>query len=192
MRDADAYCKWLGSVVDGKPIPSTDRARASVSCLGIAQDHHQAIVVLLSVGVYASCFALLRVEFEAYVRGEWLAHCATEAQVEAFLGGEEPPKLKGLLCALEQREDFGNGHLSAVKQSYWNAMCGYTHTGGIHVQRWNTDEGIHPAYDPAELLEVLRFAEGVSTLAAMGILSVANDVEGRERLLSRYRSRVAT
>ena len=49
--------------------------------LSVAQDHHCAIVLLLQEGLCASAFALLRLEFEAYLRGAWLAHCASEDAV---------------------------------------------------------------------------------------------------------------
>ena len=48
-------------------------------------------------------------------------------------------------------------------------MCAYTHTGGIHVQRWNTSEAIEPNYSKEEVEEVLYFSEMFGTLATIGI-----------------------
>jgi len=164
--------------------------RAAGSCLGIAQDHHHAIVVLLDARLYASCFALLRVAFEAYVRGEWLALCATDTQVRKFLNGREPPNIDKLLGALERKDAFKEGRLSLIKKRNWKALCGYTHTGGIHVQRWNTSDGIEANYSIAELLEVLRFADIVATLSVLGVLSLADDAETSEKLLERFKARM--
>jgi hypothetical protein len=82
------------------------RVRVAASCLAIAQDHHHAIVVLLDHALFASSFALLRCEFEAYVRGEWLALCATDEEVEAFSNGDEPPPMRRMLEALENTAAF--------------------------------------------------------------------------------------
>ena len=190
LDDANAYGEWLRLAVHERSLPASNRVRAAASCLAIAQDHHHAIVVLLDARLYASCFALVRVAFEAYVRGEWLALCATEPQVRKFLKGREPPKIDLLLSALERTDAFKEGRLSLIKKRTWKAMCGYTHTGGVHVQRWNTSDGIEPNYSVAELLEVLRFADIISTLSVLGVLSLANDAEVAEKLLGRFKARM--
>ncbi|MDH4285159.1 MAG: hypothetical protein OEV35_07555 [Gallionellaceae bacterium] len=190
LNDATAYGEWLRLVVHEMSLPANNRVRAAGSCFGIAQDHHHAIIVLLDARLYASCFALLRVAFEAYVRGEWLALCATDTQVLKFWNTWEPPKIDKLLDALAQKDAFQEGRLSLIKKRNWNTLCGYTHTGGIHVQRWNTPDGIQANYSEAELLEVLRFADIVATLAVLGVLSLANDAETSEKVLERFKARM--
>ena len=190
LNDANAYGEWLRLAVHEKSLPANNRVRAAGSCLGIAQDHHHAIIVLLDSRLYASCFALLRVAFEAYVRGEWLALCATDDQVRKFLKGGKPPEIDELLGALARKDAFKEGRLSLIKKRNWKALCGYTHTGGIHVQRWNTSDGIEAHYSVAELLEVLRFADIIATLAVLGVLFLADDVETSEKLLEHFKARM--
>ena len=81
LDDANAYGEWLRLAVHERELPANDRVRASGSCLAIAQDHHHAIIVLLGARLYASSFALVRIAFEAYVRGEWLDLCASAADI---------------------------------------------------------------------------------------------------------------
>lgn len=190
LDDANAYGEWLRLAVHEKRLPANNRVRAAGSCLSIAQDHHHAILVLLDARLYASCFALLRIAFEAYVRGEWLALCATDAQVRGYLNGREPPKIDKMLDTLAQKDAFKEGRLSLIKKRNWKALCGYTHTGGIHVQRWNTSDGIEANYDVAELLEVLRFADIIATLSVLGVLALADDVRTSEKLLVRFKARM--
>ena len=190
LNDANAYGEWLRLAVHEKILPANNRVRAAGSCLGIAQDHHHAIIVLLGARLYASSFALLRVAFEAYVRGEWLALCATATQVGEFLNGREPPRIDELLEALTRMDAFNEGRLSLIKKRNWKALCGYTHTGGIHVQRWNTSDGIEANYSSDELLEGLRFADIVATLSVLGVLSLADDAGTSEKLLERFKVRM--
>src|SRR5688500_7383397 len=98
IDDAGGYVEWLRLTVHEKSLPASNRTRAAGSCYAIAQDHHHAIVLLVQHQVYASSFALLRCEFEAYVRGQWFAHCASDAQLDKYLGGWEPPKIDELLA----------------------------------------------------------------------------------------------
>jgi hypothetical protein len=191
LNDANAYGEWLRLAVHERRLPQNNRVRAAVPCFAIAQDHHHAIVVLLDARLYASCFALVRVAFEAYVRGEWLALCATNAQVRKFLKGREPPKLDLLLSALQRTDAFKEGVLTLIKTRTWKTLCAYTHTGGLHVQYWNTTDGIEPNYPIEELLKVLRFADVVATLSVLGVVSLMNDEQLAEKLLERFKARMA-
>lgn len=169
------YGESLRRLVHEKNFPSTDRARASLGCLIIAQEHHHGIVVLLTHSLFASAFALLRPAFEAYIRGQWLSLCATELDVQQFLRGAEPPRPNTLIQSLESLEDLDNNFFSVVKRKSWDALCGYTHTGGIHVQRWQTSDGVEPNYSKEEVLEVLNFSDMIAGLSVLAVLREAGD-----------------
>lgn len=189
IQDAENYVEWLHQAVQEKTLPANNRTRAAASCYGIAQDHHNAIVFLIKHQLYSSSFSLLRSEFEAYVRGQWLALCATNEQIEKYIKGTEPPKINELLAAIEQTSGFSDKVLSRVKLQSWDLMCAYTHTGGLHIQRWNTSESIEPNYSPTEILEVLDFSEAFSLMSVLGIAELANDNELALRILSKIESR---
>jgi hypothetical protein len=128
--------------------------------------------------------------FESYVRGEWLGLCASEAQVEHFLRDKEIPKFQALVDALESTEGFKDKRLSGIKRVRWAALCGYTHTGGIHVQRWQTEESVESNYSRDEVLELLRFAELMLALSVVGVLGHAGDESAAQKAVSLFRSRV--
>lgn len=172
-----------------KPLPGSNRTRVAGSCYAIAQEHHHSIVLLIEHRLYASSFSLLRIEFEAYVRGQWLAHCATDAEVEKYLRGWEPQKIDELLAAVEKTPGFSEKVLSRMKSQGWKTMCAFTHTGGLHVQRWNTSEGIEPNYSPEEVLEVLAFAESIGAMSVLGIAELASDEDLAIRILTKVKER---
>lgn len=190
LNAANAYGEWLRLAVHERELPSNPRVRASAGCLAIAQDHHHAIVVLLDARLYASTFALVRVAFEAYVRGEWLALCATDTEVRKFLKGKEPAKIDTLLEALEATPTFQEQALSRIKKRTWKSMCAYTHTGGLHVQRWNTADAIEPNYSVEELLEALRFADIIASLSVLGVVTFMDDEVLAQKVLDRFKTRM--
>lgn len=145
---------------------------------------------MLSSSLYASAFALMRAMFEAYVRGEWLGFCATETQVERFLRGKDVPRFQAMIDAIEATDGFEDQHLSALKRQRWNALCGYTHTGGIHVQRWQTEKSVEPIYSREEVLEVLYFAELVLVLSSAGIFKHSCDELAAQKAFELFRSRI--
>lgn len=69
-------------------------------------------------------------------------------------------------------------------------MCSYTHTGGLHVQRWITADAIEPNYSKEELLEALRFADIIASLSVLGVLTLANDDKMAQKVLDRYKARM--
>ena len=149
----------------------TERNRASAACFGIALDHHAAMVLLIKNTFYSSSFALLRILFEAYLRGLWLKHCATDAQVSAFLQGGEPPK--GIIAEIEKKEAFTSKTLSLIKKKNWTAMCAFTHTGGQHLQRWQSQDGVEPTFEPEELEECLISAELFGAMAGLELVQLS-------------------
>jgi len=87
-------------------------------------------------------------------------------------------------------ESFNEKVLSQIKEKTWKSMCAYTHTGGLHVQRWNTDDGIEANYSRDEILEVMRFAEIIASLSVIGIARLANDDALAVRILETFKNRV--
>lgn len=187
---ANEYGEALRVTVHERTLPANERVRAAAGCFAIAQDIHHAIVKLVESRLYAGAFSLVRVAFEAYVRGEWLSLCAKDNQVHRFLRGAEPPKMDLMLKDLEKQPAFDEQVLSQIKRRTWKAMCGYTHVGGLHVQRWVTSDSIEPNYSADEVREALRFADIIVALSVVGTLGLANAESAAATVLDLYKARM--
>ncbi len=75
---------WISPSTDGLPMVLERRSRLAAGCLRLTLDQHDAIILLMEHAVYGSAFTLLRLTFEALVRGSWLQHCASETDLEKF------------------------------------------------------------------------------------------------------------
>jgi hypothetical protein len=168
------FLNWLGKSISECEMPRTLRVRVAGSCLAIAQEHHHGIIALLDHQIFSSSLALLRCQFEAYVRGEWLGLCASDAQVESFARGKEPPPIKEMIAALEATPAFSNMILGKIKADSWGVMCDYSHTGGLHIQNWGTGDIIEPDYSEDEIRVALTMAEIFGALAVLGAAYLAN------------------
>ena len=189
LATAAEYVEWLRVQVHEKSMPATNVVRVAAACFALAQEHHHAIVLLAEHRLYGSAFSLLRVALEAYIRGEWLHARASNEQVEHFIRGAEPPSLGVLIEQLEQLPAFNERILSGIKKAHWKAMCAYTHTGGLHTQRWQTSTAVEPNYSSEEVDEVILFAEIVGSLAAIAIAGLANDEQSANLILQRFEQR---
>jgi hypothetical protein len=76
--------------------------REEVGCLHACIEHGMAIVVLVGEDLYGSALALVRLQFEAYVRGIWLAQCASDSEVDKA-GRDDFPKIDPIIKSLESQ-----------------------------------------------------------------------------------------
>jgi len=99
--------------------------------------------------------------------------------------------LASMIDALESLEDFNNKIFSVIKSKSWKALCGYTHTGGIHVQRWQTSDGVEPNYSKEEVIEVLNFADLIAGLSVLAVLRQAGDEDATKTAADVVRTRIS-
>jgi hypothetical protein len=182
--------EWLARQVGGVRLGGDLRTRVAAICFGVAQEHHAAIVTLLALvtPLSSSAFALGRPQFEAYVRGMWLAHCATDEQVEGYLQGKVPD-MASLIAAIEKLQ--GDGEVSSLRTIYrrsWRAMSGMTHTGAEHFERWGDGEVLEPAFTYDDIGRILDFAARIGVLSTAGIALLSHDADLWRRLLAESRA----
>ncbi|MER2512103.1 MAG: hypothetical protein ABTQ25_06740 [Nitrosomonas ureae] len=180
LLNAENFLNQLHATINNINIPDSDRIRAATTCFGIARDHHHAVILLIRETFYASGFALLRILFESYLRGLWLSVCSTDTQACKIMEGEKFPEYFEIIKQIEEIPEFNEVlFFSSIKKESWKILCDYTHTGGLHMQRWNRDNAIEPKYTGQEIEEALGFAEFFGAMAVLGIaqLSTLDSVE---------------
>lgn len=185
LAESRALSDWLAGKIDGFEFATSERSRLAAGCLDMAIEHHRAIVLLISLSVIGSAFALVRPLLEAYVRGVWLHRCASEAELAAFKADNLDRTFSELLEVIEKLPSHAEGELSDVKQKSWKAMCSFTHSGFLQVVRRNTALAITPNYKEQEIAEALTFANTFALLTAMAIASLSEDVGLAEDLLEK-------
>lgn len=184
--------EWLARQVGGLRLGGDLRTRVAAICFGVAQEHHAAIVTLLALAtpLTSSAFALGRPQFEAYVRGMWLAHCASDEQVDGYLQGRIPD-MASLIAALKKLQ--GDGEVSSLRTIYrrsWRAMSGLTHTGAEHFERWSDGEVLEPAFTSDDIGRFLDFAARIGVLSTAGIAQLSHDAAVWRDVLAESRARM--
>ena len=175
ISEAEELIQWLDRRIDGIEIPSELRFRVAGGCLDVALEHQKAIVLLVAEKLCGSAFSLVRLMFEAYVRGVWLHQCASEIEIKKFESELLDRTFSSLLSDIEKLESFSAGILSTVKKKSWASMNSFTHTGFSQVVRRNKAGTIEPNYDEGELLEIVNFASGFGIMSAVEIAHLANN-----------------
>jgi hypothetical protein len=175
IGESEQLIQWLDSKIDGLDIPSNDRLRLAAGCLAAALEHQKSIVLLTANSLHGSAAALVRLLFEAYVRGVWLSYSASEQEVEQFKVDKLKKTFGQLIADLEKHEAFNVGTLSHVKETSWKAMNSFTHSGLYQAVRQNTSDEITSNYTDEELQDALETANSFGILTAIAIADMAGD-----------------
>lgn len=169
-----AHSCWL--LTQELAVPNDDRSRLSLALLQLAQEHHANIVLLLEHRQYGSAFALVRPLYEAFVRGVWAARIATDNDLVLYQDDQQFG-LKQLAAKVAKQTQFEGTNFEQIVGRTLNAMHSYTHNGYLASVRRLSSDAIEPAYEMAEIREVLGFAQLFGVLATAEILEQAANVE---------------
>lgn len=190
---------WVHSRLDGlrlskfsqEDASQRKRARIAGGCLHTAIEHSQAIVLLISEGMFGSALALVRLLFEAWIRGLWILRAASDDEVDRA-GDDSFPRDFGYL--IDKLESAGGaveaGMLSAVKAENWTALNSWTHTGFRQVGARFTPSGLGSGYKDEEVTSALDWADGVSLMIVVEFARIAEDeglaMEALEQMRGRF------
>lgn len=176
---------WIDQHTSGVTLPADERSMLAIGCFDVALEHQAAIALLYSSSLYGSSFALLRVLAESLVRGLWLLHCATDAQLQKFKKGRIG-QFDTLVEEFEAKIDTPTGILSSFKDSAWSALNGFTHTGFHQVSRRHSQGKVQPSYPERELANALGVAGALGLVAGGQIIGMSN----RQDLLPAFFERI--
>jgi len=172
------------SVVDYPLADESPRLQASLDAALLSVEHGESLRVLMEVQLGPSAAAMLRCQFEAFVRAVWLLNGASEDQVELLSspptaeGGENAmlPMLSPMLRALGEDPQLANmvPHLMELKQYAWPALNSFIHAGVHALAR--SREGF-----PLELaVNVVRCSNNLTMMAGQH-MSILTGVPGLQK-----------
>ena len=187
---SDALVKWLTEHGTTCMIPNEERSRLAASCFYIALEHHESIVLMASHRYWASASAMVRPMCEACVKGLWIYHHASPAELEKLVKkGKYPKDVPDMVKEIEDSEEKDKTVLTLIKSKLWSAMCDYVHTGMVQLSRCYKGKKIQPKFTIKEVTGMLMLVNwlgslvGRSTNTAFGS---TNDVDKFEDNLTGY------
>jgi len=175
ITKSEKLIQWMEERVYGLEISADERTRIAASCHDVAMEHHKSIILLVSHSLYGSAFALVRLIYEAYIRGVWLHRCASNKEIERFKKGKIDKVFGVLITEIEGVEGYEIGTLSNVKETSWNNMNSYTHSGFNQIARRITESSIEPNYDEKEINQCIYFATVIGLMSALEIVLMAKN-----------------
>ena len=181
------HARWIHEHLDGAKIPAMPTSRRhqlAGATLHVAVEHHQAIVLLLDEGLFSSAFALMRCQFEAYVRGAWLGTVATEADVERA-DRDKFPSFEVMVNALEDGDALPKNSVTKVKNDSWKVLNSLTHTGEAQRNNRLTVEGLGHRYSDQQIHQALHSANSIAYFVTLEFARLGENVELRDSVNAR-------
>jgi hypothetical protein len=147
-------------------------------CVTIEQA--QSIKALVALGNFTSAVGLLRLQYEALVRGMWVTYSATDEWVEKLSDeltavsarrANKLPMLSEMLGDLEGKAPSeALAMLHEFKEYSWKPLSSFVH-GGIHAIHRHGN-----GYPEPLLVQAIRASNGVSVMAGMLIVILSNNL----------------
>ena len=173
-------------LIVGLPILPGDRDRISVSLLHLSLEHCNGIIPLIEQNIFGSALALMRPQFEAYVNGVWIKHCANDKQIESFKNGSTPI-FQERINAIEKLEGYDQKTLSAIKEENWKIFCDFTHGGFRQVMTRNTKDGISYNFPSGYIANAVKATVVFSLSASVALAQIVGDKDLDSKLLMLYK-----
>ncbi len=183
--------RWMvrsSSLVDGLEFASSDRSRVAASLFHLCTEHQQAVHTLTNNGLLGSAFALMRPQFEAYVRGVWYHRCASDSELNSFVKGAQPPKISALLNDIETLSDFDSQSLLETKRAVWDVLNDFTHGGSVQVRARIKANEIDRNYKSEHIIGMLRWSSVLSFMGYVGMATIAESDVLANNLLDNFHS----
>lgn len=121
----------------------------------ITKEHQHSIINLIESDRRISAAALVRPQYDAMVRGTWLAFKGDEVIANKIY--TDTYKFKGLEKMCNQIDVFlKNDFFSSVHENNINALHSYTHGGWHMLSRCMDEKYITSSFTDSEMIEILN------------------------------------
>ena len=178
----------LCSVLEDCHHDGTPRCSVGTIFLELAQQHALAFRCLISKGLTHSAIPLLRLQFEATVKGFWV-HCAA---TDEWIGKaatvvlkdnrpvEPPPHtIHEMLTALQQNaHPFIGVQLREFEASNLKPLNSFIHSG---ISALST---LHRGLPASCLCQIVRISNGLASLGATLLAEMSNSVDAKHALFA--------
>lgn len=184
--------QWIYENTKGIEITGDRKQQIASACFDVAIEHQAAIALLCKSKHFGSMHALMRILIESVIRGLWILHCATDADLDRFekhgLGTKE---FGHLTAEIEKAIGANQPTFSQMKDNVWRALNDFTHTGYIQVTRRHGEGVLGPNYPEDDVIKCINAAGAYGLLASCQLSAMAKKdtlIEAHFRKMDEYAS----
>ncbi len=172
---SDSWRQSLNAHCSKMSLTASNKTRMAGGLFHLSNQHYYSTIELTMKNYSSSAFALMRPQFESFVRGIWGARCATDDSIKEFLNGKEPPRINDLLSKIENLDEYSDGSITKLKEEIWSLFCDFTHGGGNQVSWQSSATSIGAMYTGKEVKMIRRYSDSVAYLNSIAFAHLCGD-----------------
>jgi len=177
LDNAKIFANTIDNKLDGLALDGDVRSRVFNVLLHLSLEHYSSTILLMRSRMNGSAAALLRPQYEAFMRGLYYLQCASEKEIELFIEGKEPKKLYKIVEQLESNFAIENNPITNIYSSLKRKMHGFTHGGLEQLQRRFNGSEIIGNYSDEACLQIITLSHILAIYAATFTAAAANKEE---------------
>ncbi|NOX75915.1 MAG: hypothetical protein GXP17_04730 [Gammaproteobacteria bacterium] len=174
----------ISAITNGMRVKNSDRTTLSIMLHDVVFENQRAIFDLVQLRHIGSASALLRVLFEAHIKGVWLYLCATEKQVsqlkkDSIKSTIKPKKsihLTEMINAIEKEMPHLNGALKKFKENHWKGLNSLTHSGIMQFSYTFSGGKMTKKYSSEYSNSILEFSERFAIMSLGEVGKIAENI----------------
>ena len=177
IAESKELLQWIDNKIYGLEYEvDAEQSKVALACFYLTFTHCSATLLLIEHELYPSANVFQRIIIEAYIRGSWLFHCASDEELEKFKEKGEPEKgLKGLIGELEERLQIEDRVGSETMEN--RLLHDFVHTGYHQIEKQFSGNDIKQTYTEDEKGELLDLANCFAITSAHSIAKIAGNAE---------------
>ena len=182
------WADTLYTLINDKLISDSPCIRLSAPLCYLSVRHFSAVVLLCEHDLYGPAFALLRAQFESYIRSAWLYHSATEIQLHNIVTGKKNfPDINTMLKSLKNTNEGEFANLDKAKDIIWKTMNDFTHGGLNQIFMHSRDRAIEQNITQAHTYGLLKNSSTLGLMAGVLMMTMANNITIGENLMKSFK-----
>lgn len=183
MKDLHFVLRKTEKIGKKLTFQGSSRNRGAGALFDLAHEHAKAIAFLIENELMGSAYALVRSCIEAYIRGSWFLHCASDEQVKKYLGKDTKwPNLAQQMTELESLHCLPDMFKNRYMGKTMGVMDGLTHGLSSQINRRYNENHLEFKVDEKEIEEIIREVSFISILAHAGIVEMSDNKEMNQHL----------
>lgn len=178
------FLKVLWQATDGLTLLSDDRTKLGAGCLQLAQDHHASILLLVEKFYYSSAFALLRIQFDSFLRGVWILKLASDKEINTYKKDRLDIGINKLITIISTLVDYKDTEFKNISKSL-KTMNSYAHSGFAANLNHQDSNFIQPNHKKEDILNLIKFSNFFGILSSLEILQLSqNEITNLDAILN--------
>ena len=171
----------IWDAIVGELTVTDTRQRILLEYLGVALEHHEAIIVLVRNDLRGSALSLVRSVFEILYRSAWVCTCAKPEHIEKIVKDKfDFPQMAKMVSEIDAA--IGGAFFKEFKKLSWKQQNQFVHTG--HLQRIGriSREDLQSPYPDEGIILQVNITTQALLLVAIFVLKAIGRVPKAERL----------